>query len=72
MLAKSCVNNGIKLTVYKSLLAPIWITACIFYGSAKPSNLKNFKLSNINFQSNYRCANVSNLTLRNDLKIPFT
>lgn len=69
----SSLSTYNKLTIYKSLLKPIWTYGIELWGSAKPSNIRRIQT----FQSKVLRVivdapfYVSNKTLHTDLQIPY-
>jgi hypothetical protein len=70
---RSKLPLGLKLKIYKTLLAPVWMYASQLFGSAKPSVLAKIQ----RFQSKFlrlitdAPLQVSNRTLHDDLKVPY-
>lgn len=70
---KSKLSTNNKLTIYKTVLRPIWTYGIELWGSAKPTNIKTIQ----SFQSKVlrKILNapfyVSNSTIHKDLNIPF-
>jgi hypothetical protein len=70
---KSELSTEIKLLVYKFLIKPIWAYGMQLWGSTKPSKTKiiqRFQSKVLRLITNAPWY-VSNLTLHNDLRIPF-
>jgi hypothetical protein len=65
------LNN--KILIYNSIIKPLWIYRLELWGSTKPTNLQIFK--SLQSKIIHKIANapyyVSNITLHNDLKVPF-
>jgi len=70
---KSCLSLNNKLTIYKSILRPMWTYGLELWSSTKPSNLK--RIQSLQSRILRTIVNapfyVSNLTIHTDLKIPF-
>jgi hypothetical protein len=69
--AKLSVEN--KLTIYRAILKPVWIYDVELWGCSKPSNaklLQTYPSKTLRMMTGAPWY-VSNLTLHNDLKIPF-
>jgi hypothetical protein len=70
---KSQLSLGNKITIYKVIIKPVWMYGIELWGCSKPSNTKILQT----FQSKTlrKLANapwyVSNITLHNDLCIPY-
>jgi len=62
-----------KLTLYKTILRPIWTYGIELWGSTKPSNIQRIQSLQSRILRTIACAPfyVSNDTLHNDLKIPY-
>jgi hypothetical protein len=73
MNKKSKLSIKNKLTIYKAILKPVWTYAIELWGCSKPSNtkiLQTYQSQTLRMITNAPWY-VSNLTLHNDLKIPF-
>jgi hypothetical protein len=70
---KSQLSLENKITIYKAIIKPVWTYGIELWGCSKPSNTKIIQT----FQSKTlrKLANalwyISNITLRNDLRIPY-
>jgi hypothetical protein len=73
MNKKSKLSIENKLTIYKAILTPVSTYDIEFWGSSKPSSteiLQTYESRTLGMITGAPCF-VSNLTLHNDLKIPF-
>jgi hypothetical protein len=73
MNKKSKLSVENKLTIYKAILKLVWTCGIELWGCSKPSNtkiLQTFQSKTLRMITNAPWY-VSNLTLHNDLKIPF-
>jgi hypothetical protein len=65
------LNN--KILIYNSIIKPLWTYGLELWGSTKPTNLQ--KIQSLQSKIIRKIANapyyVSNITLHNDLKVPF-
>jgi hypothetical protein len=73
MNKKSKLSVENKLTIYKAMLKPVWAYRVKLWGCSKPTNTKIFQTYQSKTVRMITGAPwfVSNLTLHNDLKIPF-
>lgn len=70
---KSQLSLKNKLTIYKTILVPIWSYGIELWGCAKPTNtkiLQTYQSKTLRIMANAPWY-VSNKTLHEDLKIPF-
>jgi hypothetical protein len=73
MNKKSKLSVENELTIHKAILKPVWTYGTELWGFSKPSKtriLQTYQSKTLRMISSARCF-VSNLTLHNDLKMPF-
>jgi hypothetical protein len=70
---KSQLSIENKITIYKAIIKPVWTYGIELWGCSKPSNtkiLQTFKSKTLRKLDNAPWY-ISNLTLHNDLRIPY-